>query len=749
MTPHTLHFQLTERCNLACPGCYLPARTGPGKSAAEIEARVFAPLAAAGVKFTTLTGGEPLVHAQCAEICAASARHFQETQLVCNGTLLAPDAFFRLAAAGVTSFKVSVDGMDAATHDRARGKEGTFELVLGNLRAILSDPRRADCPAQIGTITVVSPENVGRLAELARLLLDLGLDSVLFQPFHPFGLVFGRCGGGFGPLPGASPEGAARPAADPAFMEALAAQTEALLALKKAEPARIDNSLEMLAALPAFHTRPGGPAQVCGANRFVFVNSAFEARGCLFCEPLGSLADLSPAGLYASAPWKAFQNFRRSCRLCLMGCQFIGKAQRLMELGFDCIKREDPGKARVLFEASLARADSPQARHGLGKALADLEDLNAALPLLRRAREESPRCLSLALDLAQALCLAKGGAGETAEALGLLRQVAPWAAGSAQHLWLLGQRLALAGDLPAAEEALSRALALQPSAVLARADLADVFLRTDRPAEAVALLHAAGELPECSRVFHVLGLALLRLGREAEAEDALRRAVAVKGRPFIRADLGDLVRRRGRAAEAAGILAESVALFPDHAHSRHMLGLCLQDLKDHARAAVELLESVRLDPDKPFARYDLGVSLMALSRDAEAFVHLSRAVELDSGFPWSRFNLGMVLQRLGRPEEALPHLEAAVALDPGFPWFSWRLANLLARLGRSGPALAAYDRAIGLKKDFARFHLDRAFLLSALGRAAEAAESRVRALALDPGLADVPCSVPLPPTFQE
>ena len=99
--PHTLHFQLTERCNLACPGCYLPARTGPGKSAAEIEARVFAPLAAEGVKFTTLTGGEPLVHAQCAEICAASARHFQETQLVCNGTLLAPDAFFRLAAAGV------------------------------------------------------------------------------------------------------------------------------------------------------------------------------------------------------------------------------------------------------------------------------------------------------------------------------------------------------------------------------------------------------------------------------------------------------------------------------------------------------------------------------------------------------------------------------------------------------------------------------------------------------------------------
>ena len=743
MTPHTLHFQLTERCNLACPGCYLPARTGPGKSAAEIEARVFAPLAAEGVKFTTLTGGEPLVHAQCAEICAASARHFQETQLVCNGTLLAPDAFYRLAAAGVTSFKVSVDGLDAAVHDRARGKAGTFDTVLGNLRAILADPRRADCPAQIGTITVVSPENVGRLAELARMLLDLGLDSVLFQPFHPFGLVFGRCGGGFGPLP----EAITRPQADPAFLEALAAQTQALLALKKAEPARIDNALEMLAALPAFHTRPGGPAQVCGANRFVFVNSAFEARGCLFCEPLGSLADLSPAGLFASAPWKAFQNFRRSCRLCLMGCQFIGKAQRLMEAGFDAIKREEPGKARTLFAASLARADSPQARHGLGKALADLGDPGAALPLLSGAMAEIPRCLSLALDLASALLLD----GRAAEALDLLRRTAPRVQGHPALLWYLGQLLVQAGDAAAAQPALERAILLDPHAPLPRADLADLLLGRDRTGEALAVCREALALfPDCARLHHLHGLALLRLGDGPGAEAALAESVRLDpGKPFVRADLADLLRRRGRAAEGADILAESAALFPDHAHSRHMLGLCLQDQKDHGRAAAELLESVRLDPDKPFARYDLGVSLMALSRDAEAFVHLSRAVELDGNFPWSRFNLGMVLQRLGRPEEALPHLEAAVALDPGFPWFPWRLANLLARLGRSGPALTAYDRAIGLKKDFARFHLDRAFLLSALGRAAEAAESRVRALALDPGLADVPCSVPLPPTFQE
>lgn len=743
MNPHTLHFQLTERCNLACPGCYLPERTGPGRSAAEIEARVFAPLAAAGVKFTTLTGGEPLVHPGCAEICAAAARHFQETQLVCNGTLLDPDTFFRLAETGVSSFKVSVDGLDPATHDRARGRAGAFDTVLSNLRAILADPRRPDCPAQIGTITVITPENVGQLADLADLLLSLGLDSVLFQPFHPFGMVYGPCGDGFGPRPGP----AARPLADPGFLATLSAQAEALCALKTEAPARVDNSLEMLAALPEFHTRPGGPRQVCGANRFLFVNSALKARGCLFCAPLGSLEALSPEELYASAPWRGFQHFRRSCRLCLMGCQYIGKAQRLAERGFALLERENPRRAKAAFEASLARADSPGARHGLGKALSDLGRTTPALELLRQARAQSPRCLSVVLDLAGTLLRA----GENAQALDLLRELAPKARGNARVLQVLGQGLIQAGDLDGAGEALRLSAALNPADPLAWADLADLHLRRDRPAEALDILDRAASLtPECARLLHVKGLALARLGREEEAEAALSRAVAVNpDRPFVRADLGDLVRRRGRAPEACALLAETARLFPDNAHVRHMLGLALQDVKDHARAAEALAASVALDPDKPFARYDLGVSLVALSRDPEALEHLQAAVALDGNFPWSRFNLGMVLQRLGRSAEALEHLSAAVALDPGFPWFSWRLANALAQLGRSGPALATYDRAIGQKADVARFHLDRAFLLSALGRQAEAAVGRSQALALDPALADVPASVPLPRTFQE
>ncbi len=674
MNPHTLHFQLTERCNLACPGCYLPERTGPGKSAAEVEDRVFGPLAASGVKFTTLTGGEPLVHPGCAEICAASARHFQETQLVCNGTLLTPDLFFHLADLGVSSFKVSVDALDPEAHDRSRGKAGTFATVMGHLRAIADDPRRAACPAQIGTITIVSPDNVAHLADLARELLGLGLDSVLFQPFHPFGPVYGPDGDTYGPKPGP----VVRPEADATFLNLLAEQVAALSDLKAREPARVDNSLEMLAALPEFFTRPGGPRQVCGANRFIFVNSALEARGCLFCEPLGSLSTLSPEELYASAPWRGFQHFRRSCRLCLMGCQYIGKAQRLMELGFDLLKQEEPRKARRVFSASLARAESPGARHGLGKALSDLGDQEAAVALLRQAWEESPRCLAVAVDLAGALRLS----GQEDEALALL-------------------------DLVPARSGYQ------------------------------------------ARACHLRGLVFQGRGDLDRAEAELSRSVQLDTHAYPRADLGDLLRRRGRAAEALPLLEETARLYPDNAHVRHMLGLALQDVKDHARAAESLSASVALDPGKPFSRYDLGVSLMALSRDVEALTHLSRAVDLDGNFPWSRFNLGMVLQRLGRPAEALAHLEAAAALDPGFAWFHWRLANVLAQLGRSVPALAAYDRAVSLKADFARFHLDRAFLLAALGRPAEARASREKALALDPALAEAPASVPLPRTFQE
>ncbi|MDP3427455.1 MAG: radical SAM protein, partial [Humidesulfovibrio sp.] len=125
-TAKYLHLQLTERCNLACPGCYLPERAGRGLDAREIEARVFAPLAQAGVRYATLTGGEPLLHPQWLEVCTAAMRHFADVQLVTNGMLLSVERYEALREAGLRAIKVSLDGPTAAVHDALRGMAGCF-----------------------------------------------------------------------------------------------------------------------------------------------------------------------------------------------------------------------------------------------------------------------------------------------------------------------------------------------------------------------------------------------------------------------------------------------------------------------------------------------------------------------------------------------------------------------------------------------------------------------------------------------
>ena len=72
-TPVSAHFELTRRCNLHCRHCYLTAAERHGERCAEelTTAAVKAALnewAAAGVLFLTLSGGEPLLRKDFADI---------------------------------------------------------------------------------------------------------------------------------------------------------------------------------------------------------------------------------------------------------------------------------------------------------------------------------------------------------------------------------------------------------------------------------------------------------------------------------------------------------------------------------------------------------------------------------------------------------------------------------------------------------------------------------------------------------
>ena len=134
----------------------------------------------------------------------------------------------------------------------------------------------------------------------------------------------------------------------------------------------------------------------------------------------------------------------------------------------------------------------------------------------------------------------------------------------------LGFRAFDAGDYVFAEQAFRRVLARNPRDTNLRANLADLLIRTHRPAEAVVeFKRVILEQPENARDYDGLGLALAAAGHDADALQAF--ATAEKLVPAMAdapADAGDVYLRRGDLTSAAAAFARALAIYPHNATAR-------------------------------------------------------------------------------------------------------------------------------------------------------------------------------------
>ncbi len=138
---HDLRVSITDRCNYKCVYC----RTGEGGAqypelSIEEYLRLIRLFVGLGIAKVRLTGGEPLLRRGLVELVRelAGLRTLWgqplELALTTNGHLLdglaAP-----LKAAGLSRVTVSMDAVDAATFERITRVPGSFETVLGGIRA--------------------------------------------------------------------------------------------------------------------------------------------------------------------------------------------------------------------------------------------------------------------------------------------------------------------------------------------------------------------------------------------------------------------------------------------------------------------------------------------------------------------------------------------------------------------------------------------------------------------------------------
>src|SRR5262245_4906165 len=172
-------WEVTRACDLCCVHCRAAAtpRRDPDELGTAEALDLVEQLAELGPGVVVLTGGDPFKRPDLERIVAAAVERGLRIALAPSVTpLLTPARLHRLAALGVDRVALSLDGPDAATHDRFRGVAGSFERTRAAIEAV----REASLALQLNTS--LTRQTVEHLPATADLVADIApvLWSVFF-----------------------------------------------------------------------------------------------------------------------------------------------------------------------------------------------------------------------------------------------------------------------------------------------------------------------------------------------------------------------------------------------------------------------------------------------------------------------------------------------------------------------------------------------------------------------------------------
>lgn len=171
-----VYLEVTHSCNLRCIHCYKTAGDAlPQELDTEKWEIIIHELAALGVFAASVTGGEPFMREDLFDILTCLTENTIGITLFTNGTLLTEENVKKLKEIGLEKIVVSVDGMKEG-HERIRGKN-TFDKTVKGIKLLIEHG------LTVRSNTLVYTGNIHELETLIQLLLDLGVDEIVFDRF--------------------------------------------------------------------------------------------------------------------------------------------------------------------------------------------------------------------------------------------------------------------------------------------------------------------------------------------------------------------------------------------------------------------------------------------------------------------------------------------------------------------------------------------------------------------------------------
>lgn len=178
--PRLISWNMTFRCNLRCPHCYIDARESEGKGELNTNEgkMLIDQIAEVSKPILILSGGEPLLRKDVFELARYAAEKRLVVALGTNGTLITDSVARELKASGVKAVAVSIDSSVPHRHDAFRGVHGTWKRAWEGIKACI----RNDIYVQVNT--TVTQQNYDEIDSIMLLAEKYGASA-----FHLFFLV--------------------------------------------------------------------------------------------------------------------------------------------------------------------------------------------------------------------------------------------------------------------------------------------------------------------------------------------------------------------------------------------------------------------------------------------------------------------------------------------------------------------------------------------------------------------------------
>ncbi len=182
--PFGLLAELTYRCPLRCPYCSNPVDMAGAELDTGAWMRVFDEARDIGVLQLHLSGGEPLARRDLTALVEHARRLGLYTNLVTSGIGLHAERLAQLQAAGLDHVQLSIQDSRAAEADAIAGIKAHERK-----KAIAKLVTDAGLPFSINV--VLHRHNVTRVAEIARLAVDLGAErlELAHTQYYGWGLL--------------------------------------------------------------------------------------------------------------------------------------------------------------------------------------------------------------------------------------------------------------------------------------------------------------------------------------------------------------------------------------------------------------------------------------------------------------------------------------------------------------------------------------------------------------------------------